>query len=127
MKAIWMLLMGALVSLTLPAVADDKASASQQAVVVHFRYGSTDLKPLFALEDKLVAAIKGAGVGDLDGDEVTAGGSDGYLYMYGEKADRLFEVIKPILATAPFMKGARVAKRYGPPGQAVRQVVIDLE
>jgi hypothetical protein len=127
MKAIRILLMVVLVGLSLPASAVDKARSAQQEVVVHFRYGSKDLKPLYALEDKLEAAIKGAGVGDFDGDEVATDGHDGYLYMYGQDADRLFEVIKPVLATAAFMKGARVAKRYGPPGQATRLVVIDLE
>jgi hypothetical protein len=127
MKAIWILLVGTLLGLSLPALADDKAGTPQQAVDVHYRYVSTDIKPLFALEDRLEEAIKSASVGFFDGDEVATDGHDGYLYMYGQNADRLFEVIKPVLVTAPFMKGARVAKRYGPPGQATRQVVIDLD
>jgi len=54
---------------------------AEQAVIVHFNYGSTDLKPLFALEDKLESAIKQAGAGEFDGDEVAPDRHDGYIYM----------------------------------------------
>jgi hypothetical protein len=127
MKAARILLFGALFGVMGSANAASPTSVNDQAVVVHFRYGSTDLKPLFALEDRLESAIKSAAVGILDGDEVAADGHDGYIYMYGPDADRLFKAIKPVLASSPFMKGARIAKRYGPPGEGTRQVVIDFE
>jgi hypothetical protein len=127
MKGIWILLLGALFGVASPANADGSSNANDQAVVIHFRYGSTDLKPLSALEDKLELTIKSAGVGVLDGDEVATDGHDGYIYMYGPNADRLFDAIKPVLASASFMKGARIAKRYGPPSEATRQVMIDFE
>ena len=78
----------------------------EQAVIVSFQYGLTDLKPLFALEDKLESAINNAGAGVLDGDEVASDGRDGCIYMYGENADRLFEVIKPVLASAAIMRAS---------------------
>jgi hypothetical protein len=45
------------------------AQPAEHAVIVHFRYGSTDLAPLFALEDKLQAAIEKARAGEFDGKE----------------------------------------------------------
>jgi hypothetical protein len=41
--------------------------------------------------------------------------------MYGSDADRLVEVILPILEAVPFMAGAEVTKRYGPPEDGVRE------
>lgn len=45
-----------------------------QAVIVHFDYGSTDLQPIFELEDRLIAAVAKAGAGEFDGNEVVADG-----------------------------------------------------
>jgi hypothetical protein len=44
--------------------------------------------------------------------------------MYGPDADRLFTVIKPILENTPFMKGAQVKKRYGPPQNNSRETNV---
>jgi hypothetical protein len=90
-----------------------EARAMEHAIIVHFQYGSTDLTRLFALEDKLIEAISSAKAGEFDGNEIAADGSDGYLYMYGPDADRLFDVVLPILKSADFMKGAAVTRRYG--------------
>ena len=96
--------------------------AADHAVIVHFDYGSTDLQPLFELEKRLEAAIAEARAGELDGNEVATDGSDGYLYMYGPDADALFRAIRPALEACPFMRGARVRVRYGPPADGVREV-----
>ena len=87
----------------------------EHGVTVNFDYiGSTDLARLFALEEKLEAVINAAKAGELDGNEVATDGSDGFLYMYGPDADRLFEVIRPVLEACSFMRGARITLRYGP-------------
>ena len=78
----------------------------EHAVIVHFSYGSTDFSRLFALEDELIEAIEKADAGEFDGNEVAADGSDGYLYMYGPDADKLFETVKPIVEFHDFMRGA---------------------
>jgi hypothetical protein len=108
------------------AAAPANPTTPEHAVVVHFQYGARDLQRLFALEKKLEAAIVSAGVGEFDGNDVAADGSDGYLYMYGPNADRLFETIKPILEATQFMRGAKIKLRYGPPqvGSSERVVVI---
>jgi hypothetical protein len=99
---------------------------SEQAVIVEFQYGQSDLEPLFELEGRLTSAIEAAGAGEYDGNEIAADGSDGSLYMYGPDAARLAEVVRPILEAAPFMKGARVRIRYGEPGADVREDVVQL-
>ena len=99
---------------------------TEHAVIVHFSYGSTNLQAIFSLEDRLEAAIAGASVGEYDGHEVAIDGSDGYLYMYGPDADRLFDIVRPILESAPFTRGATVTVRYGPPDEGIRQKQIKL-
>ena len=96
--------------------------AADHAVIVHFDYGSTNLQPLFQLEKRLETAIGEARAGELDGNEVATDGSDGYLYMYGPDADALFRAVRPVLEACPFMRGARVRVRYGPPADGVREV-----
>lgn len=100
---------------------------AEHAVIVHFRYGSTKLDALFSAEDRLEAAIAAAKVGEMDGHEVAIDGSDGTFYMYGADADRLYEAVEPILKTIPFMKGATVTRRYGPPNDGVKTVVTRID
>jgi hypothetical protein len=95
----------------------------EHAVIIHFQYGSTDLQRLFALEEKIEEALGKTQVGELDGNEVAADGSDGFLYLYGPNADALFKAIEPALHAAPFMQGAEVKKRYGPVGTGASEVV----
>ena len=97
---------------------------AEHAVIVRFNYGSTDLEPLFALEEKLEEAIAAADVGEYDGNEVAVSGSDGTLYMYGPDADGLFAVVKPILASASCLRNAVATLRYGPPADNVRRVEV---
>ncbi|HET7086627.1 MAG TPA: hypothetical protein VFI23_17810 [Rhizomicrobium sp.] len=100
----------------------NQALAAEQAVIVHFRYGSRDLHRLFVLEDKLEATITRSQAGEFDGDEIATDGSDGFLYMYGPSADKLFEIVIPVLKTTDFMRGADVTRRYGPPGDRTPEV-----
>ncbi len=106
--------------------ANGQEKAVEQAVIVHFQYGSTDLSRLFALQDRLESAIAAAKAGEFDGNEIAVDGSDGYLYMYGPDADRLFAVVLPVLKSSDFMKGAEVRRRYGPPDDNSREVVITI-
>jgi hypothetical protein len=94
---------------------------SEQAVIVHFRYGQTDLGPLLELEDQPKRAIDVAGVGEFDGNDVATDGSDGYLYMYGPDADRLFEAVRPVLESATCIHDAIARILYGPPADGVKE------
>jgi hypothetical protein len=98
----------------------------EQAVIVSFRYGQGSLDPLTALEDRLEQAIERAPVGEYDGNEVAVDGSGGTLYMYGPSADKLFEVVRPILEKTPFMTGATACLRHGPPEDGVRETKVAL-
>jgi hypothetical protein len=99
---------------------------SEHAVIVHFDYGSKDLSRLFELEEKVESAIEAAKAGEYDGNEIAVDGSDGYLYMYGPDADRLAEVIMPALVATPWMKGATMTKRYGPPEDGIPEVEVQV-
>ena len=107
--------------------ASSETRSPEQAVVVHFMYGSTDLTRLREVESRLEKAIAAAKVGEYDGDEIAVSGKDGFLYMYGPDADRLFDVVKPILQSTPFMRGAKVKKRYGPAKDGIKEVVVVIE
>jgi hypothetical protein len=100
---------------------------SEQAVIVHFTYGQTDLSPLYKLEDNLIAAIAAADAGEFDGNEVATAGSDGSLYMYGPDADRLFEAVRPVLSSATCIQKAVATIRYGPPEDGVRERKVALD
>ncbi|MEQ4487938.1 MAG: Imm26 family immunity protein [Dehalococcoides mccartyi] len=88
-------------------------SKIEHAVVVNFDFGSTNLSPIFKLEKELEKVLSKAKVGEYDGNEVATDGSDGFLYMYGPNADKLFSAVEPVLKKVKFMKGARVTLRYG--------------
>jgi hypothetical protein len=115
--------MGAVVS---THAADPAVKAPEHAVIVHFQYRSTDLSELFALEEKLEAAILAADAGEYDGNEVAVGGGDATLYMYGPNGDRLFEAVKPVLESSDFMRGAKVTIRYGAPKDGTPEKVVGI-
>jgi hypothetical protein len=86
-----------------------------QSVVVYFRCDSTDLEPLYALENALTRAINDAAAGVYDGHEVALlDGDDAYLFMYGPDADHLFASVVPVLSAAALTRGAKATLRYGP-------------
>ncbi len=101
-----------------PEPQPQRQPAPEDAVIVHFQYGSTDLQPLFALEDRLAAAIDAAGTGQYDGHEIAVDGGDGFLFMYGPNADALFEAVRPILEACDFARGASVILRRVTAGDA---------
>lgn len=99
---------------------------AEHAVIVRFDYGSTDLDPLFQLEDQLEEAISEAEVGEYDENEIAVSGSDGFLYMYGPDADKLFAVVRPVLAATDIIRNAIATLRYGPAADDVRRVEVPI-
>lgn len=93
---------------------------------MRFHYGSRDLGPLHALEKDLGDAITRSGVGELDGDEIAAGGSDVTLFAYGLDADRLFAAMRPTLESTALLRGAHVTLRYGIWHEGMREAEIVL-
>lgn len=57
-------------------------------------------------------------VGVYDGDEY--GNGEGGLFIYGPNADILYDVVYPLLANWPALKGGYVIKRYGVPERSER-------
>ena len=97
---------------------------SEQAVIVRFDYGSTNLDALFELEDQLEAVLEGGDVGEYDGHEIAVDGSDGLLFMYGPDADALFAKVKPTLLETTAIKNVAATLRYGPPDDGVREHTV---
>ena len=98
----------------------------EHAVIVRFTYGKPDLEPLFELERNLRSAIGESNVGEYDGNEITADGADGTLYMYGPNGDSLLSVIQPIVESTEFLNGGIITVRYGPPEDGVKQREITI-
>jgi hypothetical protein len=99
----------------------------EQAVIVYFKYGSTDLSKLYELEDELEEKLESASVGEFDGHDVTPDGSSVILYLYGEDAKLIYETIKDILMSNPLMNGAEITLRYGQPKEGVQKEVIIIK
>lgn len=128
MRCTWFIaLLGVFSPISTSQDTEPMTTNSEHAVIVQFaNYGSTDLQRLFALEERLERAIDDADVGEFDGNEIATDGSDGSLYMYGPDADRLFEVVHPILESVDFTRGAQVVKRYGGASDDVRRVTVTI-
>ncbi|WP_433202359.1 Imm26 family immunity protein [Dactylosporangium sp. CS-047395] len=101
------------------------------AVIVRYAltggpFGTTDGRAaVYALQERLTAALAGLDVGDLDGNEF--GGDEVSVYLYGPDADRLYDAVEPVLRSLP-ARPARATLRYGEAGdpEAVRYE-IDLD
>ena len=99
---------------------------AEHAVIIHFLYGSTNLQHVYAVEDLLRIALSEAAAGEYDCREVAEDGSDGFFYMYGPDAEAIFRAISPVLAAFPFMRGATVTLRFGPPNRKTPKRMIQL-
>lgn len=88
----------------------------EHAVITRFsitgdEFGEVDEREeILALEDRLIAAIEAAGVGEFDGNEF--GGGEAVLFAYGPDADALFGAMEPILREFP-ARPAWCVLRYG--------------
>jgi hypothetical protein len=100
---------------------------AKHAVIVHFNYGQPSLDPLHALEGKLRAVVAQAEAGEYDGHEIAMDLSDGFLYMYGPEAYKLYAVVAPILEDSSFMIGATARLRFGPSEEVVHEELITIK
>ncbi len=99
----------------------------QQAVTVHLRgsglpdeiYEKYDVG---TLQDQLREVIGMNGVGEFDGNEF--GPEETTLYMYGADAERLFQVVEPVLRGYPLCAEGFAVIRCGPPGSPEREVPL---
>ncbi len=100
--------------------------ATDQAVIVDFNYGQEDLAPFFKLEEEIENAIKAAGVGEYDGNEIAVDGSHGCFYCYGPDADKLLMVVEPILKKSALLSKVFAMVRYGPPEDGVTEKKVEI-
>ncbi len=104
----------------------DQMDDQRQAVFVFIKLSDGDMgderddEAIYALEDRLNQVIEEQGVGELDGDEW--GNGNCQLFMYGKNADRIFEVITPLLLAHEAPAISYAVKRYGPAGAPERMV-----
>jgi hypothetical protein len=75
---------------------------------------------LFALEDRLMRAIDASGAGRYEGNYLDRGFFR--LYAAGPDAERLADVVRPLLADAP--RGSILVKRNGPPGTEEERIPL---
>lgn len=97
-----------------------------QAVIIYFNYGLEEDEPFYVLSDKLRTLVNQSGLGEYDGHEMNMDNSDGSFYMYGPDAKKLYEVVKKEIEKTPFMEGANIVLRFGPPEAGVREVSFIL-
>lgn len=92
----------------------------EHAVIVHLplsdgRFGSSSERVgLFEVQEQMASAIREAGAGEFDGDEMGEG--ECVLFMYGPNADRLFEAVQAVLKSSKLAAGGYAIKRYGEAG-----------
>lgn len=104
------------------------STSSEQALLVLLKFSDNasgtpkERQDFRGLEDRVMNAIDTEGVGEYDGNDAGQGWYT--LYAYGASADRLAEVVVPIVQAAKPPPGSYAVKRYGPPGS--REVRIDI-
>ena len=99
----------------------------EQAVIIKFDYGTTDLSELFALEDAIESVLLESSVGEYDGHEIAVDGSDGLLFLYGPNADDLFNQVKGTLITNEHISNVQATLRYGPPEDGVKENLVKVK
>ena len=97
------------------------SAAEEQALIVTLTLSPHgDTERIYALEDKLSAAIKKASAGEFDGDEFGKGTCT--LYMYGPDAERLYGAVIQILKEYHPPKASYLVKRFGKPGAREQRI-----
>lgn len=85
-------------------------------MIVHYSLAGGDMgttaerETVFALEDRLIAAIEATASGEFDGNEF--GGGEAVLYAYGADAEALFAAMEPTLRGFP-ARPAYATLRFG--------------
>lgn len=97
-----------------------------QEVEVRFDYGSTNFQFVYAIGDQIQSAVAEANVGEYDGHELPADGSEGRFFMFGPDAEAIFLAIRPVLDSSPLMRGATVTLWFGSPGWRTPKRVVVL-
>ncbi len=103
-----------------------KNGSSRQEVEIFFEYGSTNFQHVYALGDQLHIAVTDAKAGEYDGHEITSGGGECKLFLFGQDAETIFRVITPVLEASPLTRGAIITLLFGPRAWRTPKRVIKL-
>lgn len=103
-----------------------KKIGKEHSVVIYFNYGKEENEPFYELSDKLRHIIEEKQLGIYDGHEIAMDNTDGSYYMYGPNAEEIFKAIKPVLDQTGFMKGATAVLTFGPDGEDVPVLEVEL-
>jgi hypothetical protein len=86
---------------------------SNHLLIIQFFYGIEDISELHQLEDKLRLLLIENEVGSYQGHEISLDFGDGYLFLIGEDAAKIYECIKPLLESYYFMDKSIATLRNG--------------
>ena len=108
-------------------VADpDDAGTDEQDLLVVLRLSNRQMgvqaerHALEQLAERLEAAVRDAGAGEYDGDEI--GGGECVLFFCGPDVDALIAVLRPLLQREPLARGGSFVRLVpGPDGEPVRE------
>ena len=94
----------------------EPAEGDQHAVLIwidgaRLSGAADDIDDIATLEDDLQDALQDEG--EVDGHDI--GSDDATLYFYGNSADRMFDLIRPVLESSTLANQALVTLRYGDP------------
>jgi len=114
------------IDLTIAAEASFDANAERQRVTVWLKLNDPSFESereqqaVFRLENRIMAALEEAGVGEHDTNSLE---TDYFaMRLYGDDADAIVAVVQPLLADAP--AGSYLAVRHGPVTAAEDRVEV---
>ena len=104
----------------------NKKILTEQSVIILFEHGLPYPEALYETGFVLDTLISKEKVGYYDCHCTAEDDSHGWLYMYGPDADKLFEIVKPVLERTSILKRGIVTLEYGPPGTNAKYKIIEL-
>ncbi len=90
-----------------------KNNISCQMLVVQFFYGIDNTLLLHQMEDELISELSKNQVGEYHGYDLSSDMGEGYIFIIGESAEKLFDVSKPIMEKYYFMDKSLATMRVG--------------
>lgn len=75
--------------------------------------GMEALDALLALQEQLASAVEGAGLGEVDGNEIALDDSEGSLWVYGPDAKAMLKATLSVVCRSPLAPGGQAILRYG--------------
>ncbi len=107
---------------------DPVLSAAEQAAVICLKLSDDEIgssqerEAISVLRDRLIRAVQAREAGEFDTLEFDDG--FGTLSFHGPNADRLAEVVLPLLRTYAARSGSYLLRRYGEPGAREQSMVL---